>query len=214
VASALLTLVSVLTMPEFPDSASGRLAAIDDAGGSAVLSSMTFTAAQVLLAVGAVAAAAIVHARRRRTAYAAAALLVLGCFGHSVYGGIALAQLEMAGDAGHRDVMAGLLTDIESGPAVAFMALGLLGTVLGFVVLAVGLWRSRSVPPWIPAALVGFVVVEFAFASLSDWASYASGLLYAAALLGIATAVQQSGIWTAASAAGSAPATEAAPISH
>jgi hypothetical protein len=67
-----------------------------------------------------------------------------------------------------------------------FAAMGLLGTVLGLLLLAIGLLRSRAVAPWIPACLIGFLVVEFVGANLSSWASLAAAGLYAAALLGIA----------------------------
>ena len=197
VATAVLSLASNVTAPEFPSGAEDRLAAIDDGGSLAVLSAMTFTLAQLFLTAGILGAAALVHRRRPVLAYLAAGMVVAGTFGHSVFGGINLVMLEMARDVDQRATYAGLLSDVESGPAMVFMAIGLLGTVLGFLVLAIGMWRSRAVALWIPAALAGFVVVEFVGAGISEWAGYAAGVLYVAALSGTALAIACSDVWSA-----------------
>lgn len=116
---------------------------------------------------------------------------VVGAFGHSVYGGVAMTQLETADDKSHHAVHADLLTGLESSPLVMFMAMGLLGTVLGLLLLAIGLWRSRSVPTWIPGALGLFLVTEFVGSAVTEWATYASTLLYFAAFTGLAVAIWQ-----------------------
>jgi hypothetical protein len=69
--------------------------------------------------------------------------------------------------------------------------MGLLGTVLGLLLLTIGLWRTRAVPTWIPAALGLFLVTEFVGSAITDWAAYASSVLYLAAFTGLAVAVWQ-----------------------
>lgn len=108
------------------------------------------------------------------------ATAVVGGFGHAVFGGIGLSQLAMAGSP-ETAAMGKVIDSIESGPAVAFMAMGLLGTVLGLLLLGIALFRSRLVPRWIPVALWAFLVVEFVGTALSEWASPAAGALYLAA---------------------------------
>jgi hypothetical protein len=53
----------------------------------------------------------------------------------------------------------------------------------------------------LPAALVGFVIVEFAGSALSEWAVYAAGLLYLGAFLALAAMVARAPerLWAAAS---------------
>jgi hypothetical protein len=69
---------------------------------------------------------------------------------------------------------------------VIFMAAGLLGTVIGLVLLGIALFRARVVPRWIPVALWLFIITEFVLTNVSEWASPAAGLLYVAALTGVA----------------------------
>ena len=108
---------------------------------------------------------------------------VLGAFGHAV----------------HADVLSGL----DSGPAVPFMAMGVLGTVLGLVLLGIAVWRAGLGPRWLGPVLVVFVVVEFAGAGLSVWAGYASAVLFLVGFLTLAATVARSAsaVWTTASEA-------------
>lgn len=116
-------------------------------------------------------------------------LAVIGAFGHSVYGGITMVQVTMAADEANRPVHAETLTQVESGPAVAFMAMGLLGTVLGILLLAIGLWRAHVAPRWAGPVLGAFLVIEFAGSAISDWASLVSVVLYVAAFTGLAVTI-------------------------
>jgi hypothetical protein len=191
VTTALLSGISLLTMPTWPDGFEALLATIDTHPTTSLISALTFVLAQLPLLVAAVAIGALVIPRKPLLGGLGVALTIIGAFGHSVYGGVAMIQLEMAADGAHHGVHADLLTEAESGPLVAFMAMGLLGTVLGLILLAIGLWRSRSVAGWIPGALALFLVTEFVGSSITDWAAYASSSLYLAALTGLAVAVWQ-----------------------
>ena len=184
-ATALLTLVSILLQPEFGADPVEHLAAIEDAGGAAAVSVTTFALSQLPFMVGCVVIALLCRAGAPRLAVAGGTLAVLGGFGHAVFGGIGLSQLAMS-TSPERAAMAEVITAIESGPAVIFMAMGLLGTVLGLLLLGVALFRSRMVPRWIPLTLWAFLVVEFVGSNLSAWASPAAGVLYVAAFGGLA----------------------------
>ena len=186
VATALLSVVSMLLQPEFSADPAERLAAIDAAGASGAISLLTFVLAQLPFMVAVVAIAMLARPRAPRLSVAGGTLAVIGGFGHAVFGGIGLAYLAMSSDAADRAALAEVVTRVESGPAVIFMAAGLLGTVLGLVLLGIALFRSRVVPRWIPVALWAFIVTEFVLTNLSAWASPAAGLLYVAAFTGIA----------------------------
>lgn len=184
VSTAALMVVSTVTQPRFPADTTERLAAIAEAGNSAVVSIVAFTLSQLPFLIGVVAIAALAVGRARKTAVVGGVLATLGGFGHTVFGGIGLSHLAMA-DAPHRETMGEVVGAIESGPAAVFMAMGLLGTVLGLLVLGIALFRSHAVPRWIPIALWVFLVVEFLGANLSEWASPTAGAIYLAAFTGI-----------------------------
>lgn len=72
---------------------------------------------------------------------------------------------------------------------MAYAALGLLGTVIGTVLLGVLAWRTRIAPRWIGPGLVAFVLLEFFLSNLTDVASAAAGLLYAATMVALGRTV-------------------------
>lgn len=141
-------------------------------------------------------------------------LAVVGGFGHSVYAGVTMVQLEMAADAPNRAAHVQILEQIESGPTVVFMAMGLLGTVFGILLLSIGLFRSRVVPRWVPATLWAFLVVEFVGSNFSDWAASASGLLYVVSLIAIAVTIWHSpvALWQSATGGATTTAPAAQPV--
>jgi len=186
VVTALLSAISVLSQPEFNADPGERLAGIDAAGAFGIVSLLAFVLAQLPFMVAAVVIAVMARDRSPRLAIAGGAFAVIGGFGHAVFGGIGLAYLAMSSDAGNRETFADVVTEVESGLAVIFMAAGLLGTVIGLVLLGIALFRSRVVPRWIPVALWLFIFTEFVLTSISDWASPASALLYVVAFTGIA----------------------------
>ena len=179
VAAALTSAAWTLTMPPFPDGYVERLAAIDEAGASGTVSAVFFPISQLFM-LGAV--LGIAHLIRRGApvlSNVGAALAVIGVVGHAIFGGANLMMLEMAGDATNREIHAEVLADFESSPMMLFAAAGLIGTVLGFLLLGIGLFRSRVVPRWVPALMWGFLVVEFVGTALSDYATYVSALALA-----------------------------------
>src|SRR5690606_11493422 len=141
-------------------------------------------------------------------------LIVLGAFGHAVYGGVNLVMLTMAEDLGSLETHAAVLARGEEGIAIPIMAAGLLGTVLGFIVLGVAVWRGGLGPRWLGPAMIAWVVVEFVGSSLSDWALYASGALYALVFGALAVAVWRSSVghWQTAAEGAGQPARAADPV--
>lgn len=194
IAAPLLMLVSVVLAPKFPGGFTDRLAAVDEGGTSAAVSAVTFALAQLPFIIGVLAIGHLLRDRAPILSNVGTSVAVLGGFGHSVFGGISMAILAMAADAPNRAIHAALLEQIESGPAAVFMAMGLLGTVLGILLLGIGLFRARVVPRWVPILLWAFLAVEFAGSALSEWASSVSGVLYLVALTAIAAAVWRSPI--------------------
>lgn len=195
VLAAVLTITSIQLMPDFSGDHADRLRAVAASPRASAVSAVTFTLSQLVLAVGVLGVAHVLRPRVPALAATAGALVLLGTFGHAVYGGISLLMLSMAEDPAAVDRYADLLASAEQGAPLPFMAAGLLGTVLGFVVLGVALWRGGLGPRWLGPAAVLWVLVEFVGSNFSRWAGYASGLLWLAVLATLAVEV-----WRAAPA--------------
>lgn len=192
VTTALLMLVSILLAPPFPGESDQFLAGIDEAGTSATVSAIAFALAQLPFLAAVLGIGHLIRRGAPVLSNIGTTLAVIGGFGHAVYGGVSMVQLSMAADEVNRAAHAQILTEVESGPAVAFMAMGLLGTVLGILLLAVGLWRARVEPRWVPPVLGAFLVVEFAGSALTDWSAYVSVVLYVLAFGALAATVWRS----------------------
>jgi hypothetical protein len=197
---AVLTVVAVLTMPDFSGSQAQWLQEIAAAPTASAVSAMLFVGSQLPFAVGLVGVAHLLRDRAPVLAALGSVLAVLGGFGHATYGGVNLVMLQMAKDPANSAVHVDVLDGVGSGPAVPFMAMGLLGTVLGLVVLGIAVWRAGVGPRWLGPVLVLFVVVEFAGAGISVWAGYASALLFLVGFLTLALVVARSAtaVWTTA----------------
>ena len=185
-----LALLYVALSPPFPDDPAKRLAGFAD-GPSPVVSAVAFLVMQLPMLVAFLAIGRLLLPRAPRLSAWGTALAVVGCFGHIVFGGLSMAYLVMAHDEAHRQVYAGLLTDIESSPVMVFAIAGLLGTVLGQLVLAIGLFRTRTGPVWVAPALWAFLVLEFFLSSVTPWASYLAVVLMGAALWALADLVRR-----------------------
>lgn len=197
-ATAALTLPMIVFPPEFPNGFVERLAAIDAAGVQGTISAVTFVLAQLPFLIGVLGIGHLLRERAPILSNLGTSLAVIGAFGHSVAGGISLAYLSMAADAPNRSVHAAVMESIESGPAVAFMAMGVIGTVLGILLLGIGLWRAKVGPRWVGPVLGAFLVVEFGGSAVSEWTAPLSGLLYLAALTALAVTIWRSPVqvWT------------------
>lgn len=187
-----LTGVSIMLMPAFDGGTEQQLEALAAAGTSAAISSVTFTIAQLPMGVGLLAIAHLVGRRAPILAAVGGTLVVLGCFGHAVHGGLSNVMLAMSADSARLAEHAAVIDAAFAGAQLPFMLAGLAGTVLGIVVLAIGMLRGRVGGRWVPWTLLGWVLVEFAGSGLAEWAQYASLLLFSAAFAGLAIAIWRS----------------------
>jgi hypothetical protein len=174
----LLMAVATVLAPEFSSDQAERLAGLEAGGLPATVSTLAFTLAQLPFLAAVLGVGHLLRGRAPRLSNIGTTLAVVGVFGHSVHGGVNLLTLDMAADPTNRETYAGVLTELEQGPAIAFMAMGLVGTVLGVLLLAVGLWRAQVGPRWVAPVLWAFLVVEFAGGGISDWAFQLSTALF------------------------------------
>ena len=191
-ASAVLSTISVDLQPVLHGDGAERLAALGNAGTSAAISAVSFVLAQLPFIAGVLGIGHLLRRRAPRLSAAGTTLGVLGAFGHAVFGGVMILEVTMAADPSRRAAYAALVDKLSASPVMLFSVLGLAGTVLGLLLLAAGLWRTRTAARWIPAALVAFLVVEFVGSAVSDAASYLSSVLLVAAFVGAAVAILRS----------------------
>ena len=180
-----------LLEPPFPADYVDRLAAIDTGGASATVSAILFAVSQLFMLAAVLGIAHLIRHRAPVLSNLGATLSVIGVLGHAVFAGSMLMTLPMAADAENRELYASLIEDFESSPMMIIAAAGLLGTVLGLLLLSIGLFRAREVPRWIPALLWAFLVIEFVGTALSDFATYAAVLSLAIAFGALALHVRQ-----------------------
>jgi hypothetical protein len=189
VLAASMLAVSTMTQPDVTGGAVQKLSAIDAGGGLAVLSAALFGLAQLPFALGLLAVGGLLRERSSRLARSGATLGVLGAFGHTLFAGVSFTYLVMATDPTRRAAYAHLVSDIESSPAMLVSLVGLGGTVLGLLLLAIGLFRSGVGPRWVGPVLWAFLVVEFVGTGLSSRAAYLSAALLVVAFVGLARTV-------------------------
>jgi hypothetical protein len=189
VSTSLLALLSVALQPDFPTGHAARLAALDAAGPRGAVSAVAFLLQQLPLIVAVLGLGHLLRREAPRLSSAGVLLGCLGAFGHSVFGGLSMVYLVMSTDEKHRQEYAALYARIESSPVMLFALLGLAGTVLGLLLLAVAMFRTGVVARWVPALLVVFLVLEFAGSGVSRYASSVAGACCVIAFCALAARV-------------------------
>jgi hypothetical protein len=186
ITTSLLALLSVALQPDFPTGHAARLAALDAAGPRGAVSAVAFLLQQLPFIVAVLGLGHLLRRQAPRLSSAGVLLGCLGAFGHTVFGGLSMVYLLMSTDATHRPEYAALYARIESSPVMIFALLGLAGTVLGLLLLAVAMFRTGVVPRWVPALLVAFLVLEFAGSGVSAYASSVAGACFVIASCALA----------------------------
>ena len=199
-AAPVLTAVSSVLAPALGGDQGARLAAMS--GTTATISAVAFLLAQLPLMVAFLAIGHLLRARSPRLSAWGTCLGVGGAFAHTVFGGISMVELVMAADEPHRGVYAQLLAANANGPIMSFGLLGLVGTVVGTLLLSIGLWRTAIGPRWVPPVLWAFLVVEFGLTSVVPYAAYLSPVLGLAAFGALAVEVHRSEVWALGADAG------------
>ena len=192
VASAVLLAGSAVTQPQLTGGPAEKLAAIASAGARADLSAVLFAVAQLPFLLGVLGFGALLRPFARRLAGIGTGLAVAGGIGHALFGGVSLTYLVMARESAGQAAYARLVTDIESSPVMLVSVVGLAGTVLGLLLLSIGLFRTGVGPRWIGPVVWAFLVVEFVGGALSDYASYLSSVLLVVAFFAVARVLQDS----------------------
>jgi hypothetical protein len=191
VTTSLLALLSVALQPDFPTEHAARLAALDAAGPRGVVSAVAFLLQQLPFTVAVLGLGHLMRRQAPRLSSLGVLLGALGAFGHTVFGGLSMVYLLMSTDVAHRREYAALYARIEASPVMIFAVLGLAGTVLGVLLLAVAMFRTGVVARWVPGLLVAFLVLEFAGSGISTYTSSVAGACFVISFCALAARVHR-----------------------
>jgi hypothetical protein len=140
-----------------------------DGSAAAVIVMQLYILSQLFWAIGMLGLGHLVGRRAPVLGIVGSTLAALGVLGHAVIGGTILVRMALTPDA-----EAAAAAAFESAALIPYLALGLLGTAAGLIVLAVGMMRSRTAPLWVPITLIVWVLVEFVLPNFVEWATYLS----------------------------------------
>lgn len=128
--------------------------------GTWLTANLALILGQLLLVVAMVVLGAAFRARESRIGVAGAGLLGVSSALHVGVLGFGLARLPIAGSGSPAAVP--ILEALYSGAAFALLIVPTLVTALvGVVLVAVAVWRTRLAPRWVPFVLVAAVAADF-----------------------------------------------------
>jgi hypothetical protein len=210
-AGGLLGLGSLIIQPPFTGDPAQDAAALTATAASAIGIHL-YTISQVFWAIGFIGLAHLASRRSPVLALLGGVLVALGVLGHTVYSGTALTQLALA-SSGEIDATVAAMDAAQSPVFLPYLALGLLGTTLGVVLLAVATMHARTMPLWVPVVLIAWVLIEFVLSGFIAWGGYLSLVVGIIVFCSLAVFVWRSALagWQTAAEA-SVPAGEAARV--
>lgn len=181
IAGPVLFVIANIVSPAWGDDTAEYLDEVAGSETAHVLSALVFMIGGLLLIAGLIGVIRLMRGRGSALGQIAAAMMIVGAVTATSFYPISVIEAEAVDGAYDRGQMVGLLEQAEeSAAALPVFVPFLVGIVLGSILLAVALWRTRVVPIWAPIALVVSTVVGFF--SQSQLVGVASFVLLAAGL--------------------------------
>jgi hypothetical protein len=186
VATAVLLPASALIQPDLPNGGGPMLSAVHDVGWRAPAATTLFMLGQLFNLVGLATIGYLLRDRARRLAAVGVVIAFVGAFAEAVYTGVSFTISAMAADPAGHATYAPLIDQMMSSPVGLIALTGLAGSVVGVLLLSIGIFRSHLGPRWIGPALWVFLVLEYAVSGVSIYAGYLAVLVCLAAYLALA----------------------------
>jgi hypothetical protein len=164
------------------------LTALARTPGRAELSTVLFVLQGLGFVVAALAIGHLLRGRFPLLSGIGAALGAIGGFAEAVASTFTLAFLPMARDGAHRDAYVGVVTEADKVQNLFSLA-GLLGTVIGTLLLSIGVFRAHVGPRWVGPALWAFLVLEFVGSGVAPVLGLAAVTLALIAFVALAVTV-------------------------
>jgi uncharacterized protein DUF4386 len=185
IAAPVLFLVATAIDPAWADDTEEYLSEVAADRGLYLLAGILNLLGALLLIPGLLGVIHLLRRRRVTVGQIGAALVMIGAV--AIAGTYVISAIEVVGtgDEFDRTEVVRLLDEAEeSGEAAPIFVMFLLGLVLGSILLAIGLWRQKAVPVWVPILLVLSSVAGFVGGD-TQAASLVSSAILAAALIAI-----------------------------
>lgn len=192
----------------------GRPAAVLDtlarAPGRAEWSAVLFVLQGLAFILAALALGHLLRGRFPLLASTGVTIAALGGFAEAVATTFTLVFLPMARDGAHRDAYVVVIAQADKAQNLFSLA-GLLGTVLGTLMLSIGVFRAAVGPRWVGPALWAFLLLEFAGSAVAPVLGIVAVVLAVIAFGALAVTVWTSprSAWTTST---EAPAQAPAPV--
>ena len=162
IAAPLAGLIGGLIFPPLPHDTAGTLANISEHSGRFLVANFLFLVAFALMVP---AVLGIMHLLRNHVValgHIGGGLFLLGSFLHAAVIGYALVQLPIAASGGDKGRIVALTEGTYASTAfLLLLAMMLIPSVLGSLILAIAVWRARVAPLWVAVVIVVGVATDF-----------------------------------------------------
>ena len=149
------------------------LTALHAAGGRAELSTALFVLQALPFMIAALGIGHLLRGRSAKLSSIGAAVAVTGGFCDAVGSAFTLVYVPLARNLTDRAAAVSVVHQTSKIEGLFSLA-GALGTVVGILLLSIGLFRSRIGPRWVAPLLWAFLILEFAGSSVSTYMGLAS----------------------------------------
>ena len=154
-----LNLISVAISPQQSTDTSEQLAMIGANPTRFLISSLLDLLWLVLLIPAVLGLLHLLRARGALLGHIGCGFVLAGAVGAAAYRGLNLAQLQVAQSALDQGQVLAAFGQASLG-SVVVMLISAIGLIVGYALLAVGLWRTRAAPRGASALIVAFLVVD------------------------------------------------------
>lgn len=171
--AVLIALSRFLYQPSQGNQPAKLLAALHDAHGRALLSTVLFVLGALPFLIAILGIGHLLRRRSIKLSNIGAGLAVTGAFCDAVASAFMIVYYQMALDTAHRDAYV-LVVRQASKVQGLFSLVGALGTAVGLLLLSIGLFRTRTGPRWVPPLIWAFLALEFIGSSITPAIGLAS----------------------------------------
>jgi hypothetical protein len=162
IAAPLLLVISVSIGPDLSDDGARRLAQIADNEARYVASRYLLVIAAWVFVPALIGLCRVFRGPRVTLGQVGAGLLLIGWISTTAFFGLGAYEYEAAKPGRDRAAMGQLVEDVNASAAITPMIIVtfVVGIAIGSLIIAWSLWRRRLVPPWAPAALVVWTILD------------------------------------------------------
>jgi hypothetical protein len=162
IVAPLLLLISVLIGPDLSDDGATRLSQITDNESGYVASRYLLLMGAWVFVPGLIGLCRVFRGPRVMLGQVGAGLVLVGWISTIAFFGLGAYEYEAAQPDLDPALMGQLVDNVnDSGMMIPFIIVTfVVGIAIGSLIVAWSLWRRRLVPPWVPAALVAWTILD------------------------------------------------------